>query len=65
MVSLSPASPSPLPTDLAPLPRRLAYTQSLGLERHLHRPKRGIPALSLALLWLCLAWRGSGRPYHL
>jgi hypothetical protein len=35
------------------------------LERHLHRRKRGIPTLALALLWLALAWRGSGRPYHL
>lgn len=65
MASLSPASPSPLPTDLARLPQLLAYTQSLGLERYLHRPKRGIPTLAVALLWLCLAWRGSGRPYHL
>jgi hypothetical protein len=65
MASLSLASPKPLPTDLARLPQLLAYTESLGLERSLHRPKRGIPTLSLALLWLCLAWRGSGRPYHL
>ena len=65
MASLPPTSPSPLPTDLARLPQLLAYTQSLGLERYLHRPKRGIPTLALALLWLCLAWRGSGRPYHL
>lgn len=65
MASLSPASPVPLPTDLARLPQLLAYTQSLGLERYLHRPKRGIPTLATALLWLCLAWRGSGRPYHL
>lgn len=65
MASLSPASLSPLPTDLARLPKLVAYTQSLGLERYLHRPKRGIPTLALALLWLCLAWRGSGRPYHL
>lgn len=65
MASLSPASPTPLPTDLAPLPKLLAFTQSLGLERSLDRPKRGIPTLAVALLWLCLAWRGSGRPYHL
>jgi hypothetical protein len=43
----------------------LAYAQSLGLERHLCRPKRGVPTLALALLWLVLAWRGSGRPEHL
>ncbi|HLI57927.1 MAG TPA: transposase [Actinomycetota bacterium] len=65
MASLSPASPTPLPTDLAALPKLLAFTQHLGLERYLHRPKRGVPTLALALLWLCLAWRGSGRPYHL
>jgi hypothetical protein len=60
-----PTSPQPLPTDLAALPRLLAYSQSLGLERYLHRRKRGIPTLALAILWLSLAWRGSGRPYHL
>ncbi|MBV9280815.1 MAG: transposase [Chloroflexi bacterium] len=65
MASLPPASPSPQSTDLARLPQLLAYAQSLGLERHLHRPKRGIPTLASAVLWLCLAWRGSGRPYHL
>jgi hypothetical protein len=54
-----------LPTNLVPLPRLLAYAQALGLERHLHRPKRGVPTLALALLWLVLAWRGSGRPEHL
>ena len=51
------------PTNLAPLPRLLAYTQRLGLERFLlHRPKRGVPVLTLALMWLVLAWRGTGRP---
>ena len=65
MVSLSPPSPTALPTDLARLPQLVAYTQSLGLEQYLHRRKRGIPTLALALLWLSLAWRGSGRPYHL
>ena len=42
-----------------------AYTQSLGLERWLAQPKRGLSTLVLSLLWLTLAWRGSGRPYHL
>ncbi len=65
MAIVPPASPAPLPTNLAPLPRLLAYAQSLGLERHLHRPKRGLPTLALALVWLVLAWRGSGRPQHL
>jgi hypothetical protein len=55
---------SPVPTNLAPLPRLLAYAQALGLERFLDRPSRGIATLSLALLWLTLAWRGSGRPEH-
>ena len=53
-----------VPTNLAPLPRLLAYAQSLGLERYLDRPSRGISTLSLASLWLTLAWRGSGRPEH-
>src|SRR5690348_5411905 len=53
-----------LPTDLAGLPRLLAYIQALGLERFLFRPKRGIPSLVLALVWLVLAWRGTGRPHH-
>jgi hypothetical protein len=52
------------PTNVAPLPRLLAYTQSLGLDRYLHRPKRGLPTRALAALWLVLAWRGSGRPAH-
>ncbi len=54
-----------VPTNLAPLARLLAYAQSLGLERYLKRPKRGLGTLVLSLLWLYLAWRGSGRPYHL
>ena len=66
MISVSPA-PAARPTNLAPLPRLLAYAQTpaLGLERHLARPKRGIPALVLALVWLVLAWRGTGRPHRL
>jgi Transposase DDE domain len=63
MASLPPAV-TPLPTDLAALPQLLAYTQALGLERWLARPKRGLPLLVLALSWLVLAWRGSGRPDH-
>jgi hypothetical protein len=35
------------------------------LERHLSRPKRGISTLALALVWLVLAWRGTGRPERL
>ena len=61
MASL-PVGPSVLPTALAPLPRLLAYAQSLGLERHLRRAKRGVPGLVLALVWLVLSWRGTGRP---
>jgi hypothetical protein len=52
------------PTNLAPLPHLLAYTQRLGLEDYLARSKRGCSTLALALVWLVLAWRGSGRPYH-
>jgi DDE family transposase len=53
------------PTNLAPLPRLLAYARGLGLERRLSRAKRGIPTLALALVWLVLAWRGTGRPERL
>ena len=53
------------PTNAAPLARLFAYTQTLGLERWLARRKRGLSTLVLSLLWLTLAWRGSGRPYHL
>jgi len=56
---------SPRPTSLAALPALLAYTHQLSLEGHLHRSKRGLSTLAASLLWLCLAWRGSGRPYHL
>ena len=64
MAIVAPTPPPPQPTNLAPLARLLAYAQSLGLERHLRRPKRGLPTLALALIWLVLAWRGSGRPAH-
>ena len=63
MDSVSPVGARP--TNLAPLPRLLAYAQELDLERHLSRPKRGIPTLALALVWLVLAWRGTGRPERL
>ena len=53
------------PTNLASLPRLLAYAQGLGLEPRLSRAKRGIPTLALALVWLVLAWRGTGRPERL
>jgi hypothetical protein len=56
--------PATLPTHSAPLPRLCAYTQALGLEAHLTHAKRGFASLTLALLWLALAWRGSGRPAH-
>jgi Transposase DDE domain len=59
-----PSAAAPLPTELAALPRLLAYTQAMGLEHWLARPKRGVPTLVLALFWLVLAWRGSGRPEH-
>ena len=53
------------PTNAAPLPRLFAYTAGLGLERFLDRRKRGLSTLVLSLVWLTLAWRGSGRPHHL
>src|SRR5436190_2938205 len=53
------------PTNLAALPRLLSYAQTLGMDRHLFRAKRGIPTLALALVWLVLAWRGTGRPHRL
>lgn len=53
------------PTHAAPLVRLLAYTQGLGLEPYLERPKRGVSTLVLSLVWLILAWQGSGRPHHL
>jgi hypothetical protein len=59
------AASAPSPTNLAPLPRLLASTQTHGLDRFLHRPKRGLPTLAVALVWLVLAWRGSGRPQPL
>ena len=52
------------PTNAVPLARLFAYTQSLGLERWLARPKQGLTTLALVLVWLTLAWRGTGRPYH-
>jgi DDE family transposase len=60
-----PPAPPAIPTNLAPLPRLLAYTQALGLEVHLGRRKRGVSTLALASVWLVLAWRASGRPHHL
>jgi hypothetical protein len=60
-----PVSAAPVqPTNAAPLPRLFAYTSSLGLERFLDRRKRGLSTLVLSLVWLTLAWRGSGRPHH-
>src|SRR5262245_57060573 len=65
MTSGAGASSPTLPTARATLPGLLAYTEALGLERYLRRPKRGVASLTLALLWLILAGRGSGRPAHL
>jgi hypothetical protein len=53
------------PTHAVPLAEVLAYTQTLGLDRWLRRPKRGLSTLVLSLVWLVLAWQGSGRPYRL
>src|SRR3712207_6634334 len=59
------ASVPPRPTNLAAVPCLLSYAQGLKLERHLSRAKRGVPTLALALVWLVLAWRGTGRPHRL
>ena len=53
------------PTNVAPLAGLLAYTESLSLARYLERRKRGITTLALSVVWLVLAWRGTGRPHHL
>jgi hypothetical protein len=60
-----PPGPRGTPTDLAGLPALLSYAQSLGLERWLRRRRRGVPTLVQALVWLVLAWRGTGRPHRL
>src|SRR3712207_4687497 len=65
MASVPRAQPALQPTNLAPLPQLFAYTQALGLERWLARPKRGGSTLVLSLLWPTLAGRNSGRPYRL
>jgi hypothetical protein len=52
------------PTYLTPLPHLMACAQRLGLEQYLSRPKHGCSTLILAIAWLVLAWRGSGRPYQ-
>ena len=62
MASVARALPSVQPTNAAPLARLFAYTQTLGLEGWLARPKRGLSTLGLSLLWLTLAYRGSGAP---
>lgn len=64
MSSVLPSGVAVQPTNAAPLPRLFAYTSSLGLERFLDRRKRGLSTLVLSLVWLTLAWRGSGRPHH-
>lgn len=61
---LRPAGPLQ-PTNVAPLPPLFAYAQSLGLDQYLARRKRRLSTLALSLVWLALAWRGTGRPHHL
>ena len=65
MASVPHALPAAQATKAVPLARLFAYTQTLGLERWLARRKRGRSTRVLSLLWLTLAWRGSGRPHHL
>lgn len=65
MVSVLPPAAPPQPTNVAPLAPLFAYAQSLGLESYLARRKRRLSTLALSLVWLAVAWRGSGRPHHL
>lgn len=58
-------APALQPTHVAPLGQLLAYTQSLDLPRYLARRKRGVSTLALSIVWLVLAWLGTGRPHHL
>lgn len=51
-----------VPTNFAPLSCLLSYTRALGLERHPARPERDGLALTLALVWLTLAWHDNGQP---
>lgn len=57
--------PVPLVTSLACLPRLVSYSQQVLAKGAFLRAGRGVPLWSLALLWLVLAWRGSGRATHL
>ena len=65
MVSVLPPAAEPQPTNVAPLAPLFASVQRLGLDRGLGRRKRRLSTLALSLVWLALAWRGSGRPHHL
>jgi hypothetical protein len=53
-----------LPTDLAGLPGCWRTPRPWACNAFLFRPTQGIPSLVLALVWLVLAWRGTGRPHH-
>ena len=64
MVSVLRPAPPPQPTNVAPLPPLFAYAQSLRLDTYLAHRKRRFSTLALSLVWLALAWRGSGRPHH-
>lgn len=59
------ARPLPGVTSLACLPKLLSYTQQVLPKEAFVRPGRGVSLWSLALIWLVLAWRGSGRATHL
>jgi hypothetical protein len=64
MVSVPPSAAAGQPTNVAPLPPLFAYAQSLRLDTYLAHRKRRFSTLALSLVWLALAWRGSGRPHH-
>lgn len=57
--------PIPPVTGLAPLPLLLAYTERVLPKSAFVSTGRGVSTVGMALLWLVLAWRGSGRPSHL
>jgi len=63
--AIVPGAPALAPTNLAPLPRLLAYVQDLGVGALLApRARRGGPLLAVVLVWLVLAWKGTGRPHR-
>jgi hypothetical protein len=65
MASVRRSAAAAQPTNVVPLAPLFAYVQSLSLDQYLTRRKRRLSTLALSLVWLALAWRGSGRPHQL